>query len=105
VYWRGFFAEARAIAAKSKSTEEFLEGLGKVWNHLSVSKDGVFVVYDRCYCPLVRCYEGRLSASFCDCSVVWIRELFERSLKKPVKVEKMGTVKQRKEQCMFKTTT
>lgn len=101
----GMLKKAEAIAEKSESAEEFLEGLGKVWKHLSVSEDGVFVVYDRCYCPLVRGYEGELSASFCNCSVGWIKELFERALKKPVRVEKQGTVKQGDKQCKFKITT
>jgi predicted hydrocarbon binding protein len=100
----GMLRKAEAVAKKSKSTEEFLEGLGKVWKHLSVGKDGVFVVYDRCYCPLVKGYEGELSASFCNCSVGWIKELFERSLKKSVRVEKLGTVKQGDKQCKFKIT-
>jgi predicted hydrocarbon binding protein len=65
----------------------------------------VFVVNDRCYCPLVRNYEGILSPSFCNCSVGWIKELFETALKKSVKVEKMGTVKQGNKQCKFKITT
>jgi predicted hydrocarbon binding protein len=98
----GFLKKAAAIAKKSKSTEEFLDGLGKVWKHLHVGKDEVFVVYERCYCPLVKGYEGKMSPSFCNCSVGWIKELFETALKKPVKVEKMGTIKQGNKQCEFK---
>lgn len=98
----GFLAKAEGIARKSKSMEEFLEGLGKVWKHLHVEEDGVFVVYDRCYCPLVKGYEAKVSRSFCNCSVGWIRELFERALKKLVKAEKMGTIKQGNKQCKFK---
>ena len=103
---QSFVAKAEAIAKKSKSTEEFLDGLGKVWKHLHVSGDGgVFVVYDRCYCPLMKGYEGKVSPSFCNCSVGWIKELFEMALKKPVKVEKIGTIKQGNKQCKFKITT
>ena len=99
---KGFLEKAETIAKKSKSTEEFLEGLSKIWKHLHVGKDGVLVVYERCYCPLVRGYEGRMSQSFCNCSAGWIRELFETALKKPVKVEKKGTIKQGNKQCEFK---
>jgi predicted hydrocarbon binding protein len=101
---KSFLRKAEAIAKKSKSTEEFLDGLSKVWKHLHVSKEGVFVVYERCYCPLVKGHEERVSPSFCNCSVGWIRELFETGLKKPVKVEKMGTIKQGNKQCEFKIT-
>jgi predicted hydrocarbon binding protein len=101
----GFLKKAEAIAKKSKSTEEFLDGLSKVWKHLHVSDDGVFVVYDECYCPLVKGYEGKVSPSFCNCSVGWIRELFETALKKPVKVEKIGTIKQGNKQCKFEVGT
>jgi predicted hydrocarbon binding protein len=101
---KGLLRKAEAIAKKSKSTEEFLEGLGKVWKHLHVEKDGVYAVYERCYCPLVKDYEGKLSPSFCNCSVGWTKQLFETALKKSVKVEKIGTIKQGNRQCKFKIT-
>jgi predicted hydrocarbon binding protein len=97
--------KAEAIAKKSKNTEKFLEGLSKVWKHLNISKDGVFVIYEECYCPLVKNYEEKVSPNFCNCSVGWIKELFETALKKPVKVEKISTIKQGNKQCKFKITT
>jgi predicted hydrocarbon binding protein len=99
-----FLVKAQALAKKSKNTEEFLEKMNKIWKHLHVDKDGVFVVYGQCYCPMVKSYKGKLSPSFCNCSVGWIKELFERSLNKPVKVEKLGTIKQGSKQCKFKIT-
>jgi predicted hydrocarbon binding protein len=101
----GFLKKVEAIGKKSKSTEDFLEGLGKVWKHLHVGKDGVFVVYEQCYCSLVKGSEVKVSPSFCNCSVGWIRELFETGLGKSVKVEKLGTIKQGNKQCKFKITT
>jgi len=53
---------------------------------------------------LVKGYEGKVSLSFCDYSVGWIRELFETALKKPVKVEKISTTKQENKQHKFKMT-
>ena len=100
----GFLARAEVLAKKSKNPEDFLEKLSKVWKHLHVDKNGVFVVYEQCYCPMVKAYRGELSPSFCNCSVGWIKELFERSLNKPVKVEKLGTVKQGSKQCTFRVT-
>jgi predicted ArsR family transcriptional regulator len=100
----GFLVKAQTLAKKSKNTDEFLEKLGKVWKHLHVDKNGTFVVYDQCYCPMVKAYKGKLSPSFCNCSVGWIKELFEKSLNKPVKVEKLGTIKQGSKQCKFKIT-
>lgn len=99
-----FLVKAQALAKRSKNTEEFLNKLSKVWKHLHVDKNGVLVIYEQCYCPMVKAYKGRLSPSFCNCSVGWIRELFERSLNKPVKVEKLGTIKQGSKQCKFKIT-
>lgn len=99
-----FLAKAQALAKKSKNTDEFLDKLCKVWKHLHVDKNGVFAVYEQCYCPMVKAYKGKLSPSFCNCSVGWIKELFERSLDKPVKVEKLGTIKQGSKQCKFKIT-
>ncbi len=99
-----FLVKAQAIAKKSKSTDEFLEKLNKIWKQLRVDKDGVFVVYEQCYCPMVRSHKGKLSPSFCNCSVGWIKELFERSLNNPVKVEKLGTIKQGSRECKFRIT-
>lgn len=100
----GFLARAQALARKSKDQEEFLEKLGKVWKHLHIDDNGVFVVYEQCYCPMVKAYKGKLSPSFCNCSVGWIKELFESSLNKSVIVEKLGTIKQESERCKFKIT-
>jgi hypothetical protein len=36
----GILKKAEAIAKKSKSTEEFLDKLSKVWKHLHVDEDG-----------------------------------------------------------------
>ena len=99
-----FLVKAQALAKKSKDTDEFLDKLSKVWKHLHLDKNGVFVVYEQCYCPMVKTYKGKLSPSFCNCSVGWIKELFERSLNKPAKVEKLGTIKQGSKQCRFKIT-
>jgi predicted hydrocarbon binding protein len=64
--------------------------------------DAVYVVYDRCYCPLVKGYDGKLSPTFCSCSRGWIKELFESVLKKPVEVKLEKSVKQGDEICRFR---
>jgi len=91
--------------SKAKDINEFLERLGKVWSHLQREGENIYVVYDKCYCPLGRAllkdYPGQLS-SYCNCSRGWIREMFESALKRPVEVELEKSIIQGDNLCRFK---
>jgi len=93
--------KAQALKARSKDMDEFLDELSKVWNHLKREGDGVYVVYEKCYCPLVGKYPGNLSASYCNCSRGWIKEVFEKTLRKPVEVKLIASIKQGDKACKF----
>jgi len=93
--------KAQAIRNQSKTTDEFLRKLGKVWKHLKIEDGGVYVEYEKCYCPLVRAYKGELSKSFCNCSRGWIKQILETALQKPVEVKIERTVKQGANSCRF----
>ncbi len=91
---RSLVTKAQVLKKQSKTTGEFLEKLSKVWKHLRIEDGGVYVEYERCYCPLVRAYKGELSKSFCNCSRGWIKQILETALQKPVEVKIEQTVKQ-----------
>lgn len=99
---RRFIAKVQALKKNSKDMDDFLDKLSRDWKHLQGKGDAVYVVYDRCYCPLVRGYDGKLSPTFCNCSRGWIKELFESVLKKPVEVKLEKSVKQGDEICRFR---
>ncbi len=103
----GFYKKAQKSMSKAKDRNEFLDSLRKVWSNLKKEGEDVYVVYEKCYCPLGRAlskdYPMQLS-SFCNCSRGWIREMFESALKRPVKVELEKSIIRRDDFCRFKVT-
>ncbi len=94
--------KARACRAEAKDEAEFLDKLGQDWKHLQREEDEVFVVYPRCYCPLVKDFPGELSATWCNCSRGWVRELFEQALGRPIQVDLLQSIRQGDETCKFR---
>ena len=103
----GYYKKAVESMSKAKDVDEFLDRLEKSWSHLHRKGGDIYVVYEKCYCPLGRAlmkeYPGQLSA-FCNCSRGWIREMFESALKKTVKVELQKSVIKGDNICRFKVT-
>jgi predicted hydrocarbon binding protein len=99
---RSFIAKAQALKKNAKDMDDFLENLGRTWKHLQRKGEAVYVMYDKCYCPLVRDHKDKLSPTFCNCSRGWIKELFESILNKPIEVKLEKSIKQGDEICRFK---
>ncbi len=79
--------KARALYEKSEGLEDFLERYATVNEHLHVEEGGGYMVYPRCYCSLVnKIPRGELSATWCNCSRGWVKELFEFATGRPVDV-------------------
>jgi len=98
---RSFVEKAVACRRRTEDLDGFLNELGKIWSHLHRDGDNVYVVYDACYCSLVKGYPGQLSPIFCNCSRGWIKELFEKALERPVEVELEQSIKQGDPVCKF----
>lgn len=98
----GFVKKAQACKKNAETMEEFLDNLSKMWNQLRREKGDVYVVYEKCYCPLVKKYSGKLSPIWCSCSRGWIKELFESALQRPVDVVFEKSIKQGNDVCKFK---
>ena len=94
--------KARACRAAAKDEAEFLDRLGQDWKHLQREGDEVFVVYPRCYCPLVKDLPGELSATWCNCSRGWVKELFEQALGRLVEVDLLQSIRQGDTICKFR---
>jgi predicted hydrocarbon binding protein len=99
---RSFIEKAKACKKNAKGMDDFLDKLSKVWSHLHIDGDNIYVIYEKCYCPLVKTYPDKLSPTFCNCSRGWIRELFESVLEKPVDVKLEKTIKQGDDICKFR---
>ena len=97
-----FKKTASSLRRKAKNDKEFLQELSKKWKALKPEKGGIFVVYPKCYCYVVGKFPGTVPHSYCYCSRGWIRELFEYSLGRPVKVDIISTIKRGDRECRFR---
>jgi predicted hydrocarbon binding protein len=99
---QSFIKKAKDCKSESKDVKDFLNRLTKVWHHLQIEVEDVFVVYEKCYCPLVKDYDQKLSPSFCNCSRGWIKELFESALGRPIDVKLEKSIRLGDNICKFK---
>jgi predicted hydrocarbon binding protein len=95
--------KARKVFLKSENIEDFLYKYSKVNEHLHHEDDGVYLVYPKCYCPVVKNIPpGQLSATYCECSKGWAKELFEGATGRQVEVVREKTILSGDEECRFK---
>jgi len=99
---RNLIKKVKDLKTASRNMNEFLDKLAGNWKHLQRDKEDIYVVYPKCYCPLVRDYPETLSATWCNCSRGWIKELFESVIEKPVEVQFQKSIKQGDDMCKFK---
>ena len=98
-----FVKKARGIYQRSRSVDEFLDKLGRVYKHLHREGDNVYIVYPKCYCSFVnKIPPGKLSATFCNCSRGWAKALFEGALGRPVEVVMEESIVKGDDQCRFR---
>lgn len=101
-----YVEKAKSCKDKAKDMDDFLSKLSKIWGPLQREGEDVYVVYEKCYCPLGRTllkdYADSLSSSFCNCGRGWIKELFESALERPVEVKLETSVIQGNAVCKFK---
>ena len=95
--------KAKEIYKNSGGVPEFLARLGEVFDALQIEDDAVYVVYPRCYCTQIAgAPTDDVPDAYCNCSVGWIREVFEQAMGRPVKVERVKTVVSGDDECRFR---
>jgi len=99
---RSFIAKAKACKKDAKDTDEFLDKLEQVWKHLHRDGDNIYVIYEKCYCPIVKKDSEKLPRTFCNCSRGWVKELFESVLEKAMEVELEESIKAGDDVCKFR---
>jgi hypothetical protein len=79
--------KAKTIYERSGDVDTFLAEFGQTYKHLHREKDGIYLVYPRCYCTRVnKIPKGQMPAIYCNCSIGWAKALFEGALRRPVGV-------------------
>ena len=100
------------------SLEEFVLNLQKHFGKENCRRDGntVYLGFGnaasgdksaagKCFCPMVEGGPAELSATYCECSVGYVLEMFRVNTAKNVRVELMESVKRGGKQCRFKVIT
>lgn len=94
--------KARQIFERTGSLEGFLAELGEVFDALELSDGKVYVVYPQCYCEQIRGVPvDEIPDVYCNCSVGWVKEIFEGALGRPVRVTRRSTVIAGDSECRF----
>ena len=100
---QAFIEKARRIYKKSQTMEEFLKAFSEVYENLHIEGNNVFIVYPKCYCSFVnKIPSGTLSATYCNCSRGWAKELFEKVLGRSVEVVMEESIVNGDQQCKFR---
>jgi hypothetical protein len=97
---------ARVAEAHKGDVDAFVAEMAKQMGPDGMRREGsvVKVRYPQCYCPLVSELKEPLSATYCECSIGWLKELFETASGKPVRVAALETVKRGGSACRFEVT-
>lgn len=72
------------------------------WGRNHQNPTGLVMSDGYCMCPQVESGPPGLSPSYCYCSTGYVKESFERTLGKPVKVELLDSLKMGGKDCVFK---
>jgi hypothetical protein len=67
--------------------------------------DVIHIRYAKCLCPLVGDLTEALPKSFCDCSVGWLKEMFETASGRKVEVLALETIRRGGAACRFEIRT
>jgi hypothetical protein len=93
----------RAAQAHKGDLDAFIADFGRHMGPDGLRREGnvVKVKYPHCYCPLASEIKEALSPTYCNCSVGWLKEMYETVTGKPVRVEVLETVKRGGQACRF----
>jgi hypothetical protein len=74
------------------------------FQYMTAAEDGLPAEPGRCLCPLVENKPGGLSATYCLCSVGYVKQWFDMLFRKSVEVELFDSVLRGGDRCRFKIT-
>jgi predicted ArsR family transcriptional regulator len=98
-----FVKKAKKMYEKSANVSDFVNKFSKLYKHLHREGDRVYLIYPRCYCSQVnKIPKGRLSGTYCNCSLGWAKALFEGATGKPVEVTMEKSIINGDDECRFR---
>lgn len=88
------------LRKQAKTEQAFLELLKVHWR-LVEEEGAYYIVFDQCYCPLVRQFPERVSPDLCFCTLGNLKYKFKISLGREVPIEMQKTVLAGDDECRF----
>ena len=93
------------VAEKGKERGYAIEGNAITSEYTSSAETGQASPENICLCPMVETQkQGQISATYCLCSVGYVKESHERMLGRPVEVELVDSVLRGGKRCKFRLT-
>jgi predicted hydrocarbon binding protein len=89
------------IKNESSNSLDFIDRLSKEWRVKTEGKN-IYVIFDKCYCPLVNEDISDASKTLCYCTLGNIKKKFRLGLGKDVKVLMEKTILAGDNECRFK---
>lgn len=88
------------IKQQSKSDRDFLDTLCKEWR-MTCENGQYYVVFDKCYCPLVENDLKNTSESLCYCTLGNLERKFALGLDQQVSIHMLKTILKGDSECRF----
>ncbi len=92
------------LMKERKSADYRIEGNVIYFQYSSAAETGLPSPDNHCLCPMVETKPAGLSATFCLCSLGYVKEMHEQIFRKPVDVELVSSVLRGNPRCRFKIT-
>ena len=97
--------KGRELLKECKDIDSFFEELPKLHiagTDIRKEKNGYIIVYDKCYCGMIKKTNTPISCAFCYCSRGYLKDFFEGVLKKSVQLDIIDTVIHGADECTFR---
>ncbi len=89
------------IKKESKDEYDFLEKLSQQWR-VRIENNNIYVIFDKCYCPLINQDIEGSSKTLCYCTLGNIKKKFRLGLGRDVNVLMEKTILAGDRECRFK---
>lgn len=86
---------------EADSEEDFLDALCRNWR-LNKIKNQYYVIFDKCYCPLVNNSTRDASKTLCSCTLGNLKHKFNKTLNRDIEIQQETTILAGGDECRFK---
>jgi predicted hydrocarbon binding protein len=96
----------KEVWEETEYIDEWIEKIqtDEIWEAIVLEDGVVYVLYPECYCPILKDAPKYLKIpdTYCECSVGWLKELFEGVFERDVEIELISSIVRGDKECKFK---